>query len=72
MLQGNNRLIVGVFPKTQHAPAAANGVIAIASGFVGATSAKQNTHIAGTAVWFPAQSPFSGQHSAALDGCLAA
>lgn len=70
-IPGDNRLIVGVFPNTQYAQAAADGVVAIGSGFVGETTAKQNTHVVGTVVWFPAQSPYTGQHLAALDKCLA-
>jgi hypothetical protein len=61
----------GRVPNAQYAQAAANGLVAIEASFVGKTTATHNTHVVGTVVWFPAQSPYSGQHLAALDGCLA-
>lgn len=68
---GANQLVVGVFPNEDYANAQANSVVSIASSFVGKQSAKANTHVVGRVVWFPAHSPFSGQHFKALDSCLA-
>lgn len=69
---GNNLLVVGVFPNAAYAKAAGNNVATIAASYVGKPTAEKNTHVTGTVVWFPAQSPYTGQHLVALDGCLAA
>jgi hypothetical protein len=64
--------IVGVFPDASYAKANAQTVASIAAAYVGKPDAEKNTHVVGTVVWFPQHSPFTGQHSAALDKCLAA
>lgn len=62
-------IIAGVYPNTSYAHAQAQVVIALAAAYVGKPTAQANVHQQGTLVWFPQHSPFTGQHSKALDAC---
>jgi hypothetical protein len=71
LVDGNGGFVVGVFPDSDYASASAGQVVDLAASYVGKTTAQKNVHTVGNVVWFPRHSPFTGQQSSALNGCLA-